>query len=97
MFLLFLFQEDFGAFFLNDAHLGLEFFFVGIGQHLVVGRVAAAFEVSLHVGFPFGKVQFVESRLEVVYFVFLRIVVAVCDFLHPFDHLFLAFVHFSLF
>lgn len=96
VFLLFFFllKEQFGAFFLYYAHLSLKHLFVFVRKHFVVCRVAASLKICFHVSFSFGKVKFVKDCFEVIYFAFLRMLVAVCDFFHPFYYFAFAFIYF---
>ena len=82
----FLFLEELGAAFADDAHLGLEGFFVLVGSDLIGFGVASCFEVFALLGFALGKVHLIEDGLQMVDFCFLRCLIAVCYLGKTFQH-----------
>ena len=93
--LLFLLLEYLGTLFLDNAHFGLEGFFVLVGcDHILVG-ISALLEVSFLLCLALVEVEFVEHRLEIVYLVFARVFLALCYFAHAIEHFLLGLVNFS--
>ena len=97
MFFLLLLKEDLCTFLLDEAHFGFEGLFLLVRSYLIGVRIASAVDICLEGSFSFGEVHFIEDGFQIVHLVFLRIVIAVCDFLDSIYNFFFCFIDFLLF
>ena len=88
----FLFLEEFGTLFLDDAHFGLKHFLVFIGGNLISIRIATTVDIGLQIGFTLCDVQLVEGGLQIVDLLLLRGFVTMGDLLDAVEHLLLGLV-----
>ena len=79
--------ENLGALFFDDAHLSLESLFLLVGRVLVLLRIAACIEISFELSLALSYVQFVERRLQILYFVLLWYFLAMCNVLQTVQYI----------
>ena len=90
--LLLLFAKQLLPFLLDDAHLSLKGFLVGIRDYLVLLWVTTAINILLQLSLTFGNMQLVEGGLQIVNLILLGSLVAMSDFTHTLEHLFLCLI-----
>ena len=96
MFLSFLLFEDLGPFLLDDAHFGLEGFFVYIREDLVGFGVATTIDIFFQTSLSLCDMEFVEGSFQIVYLFLLWCLLPLGDFTCPCQYLFLVLVLLTL-